>query len=253
MFIKLYPGHLMKKNFIDQAFPLYPNQPFLFHHSIKDTALLTLDEIAKAADEMPIDLLEYTTTTFHPQSLSHGDLVRSVTTSKTWLFLRNLEFIPRYKVFMESLLQNLVNDYHLDEFGRLLKPMSFIFISSPNSITPFHIDPEHNFLFQVSGNKKCMVNNSFVKSIISEKEIQDFYADEVGFSLAFNPDYLMYLDTFNLIPGKGVYIPVTSPHVVFTGDEVSISYSLTFRTLMSEHHRKVYLANRALRLRRNSS
>lgn len=36
--------------------------------------------------------------------------------------------------------------------------------------------------------------------------------------------------------------------MVFNGNEISVSYSLTFRTKMSEHHRRVHLANRALRL-----
>ena len=35
----------------------------------------------------------------------------------------------------------------------------FIFISSPGSVTPFHIDPENNFLLQIRGSKKsgCLV------------------------------------------------------------------------------------------------
>ena len=47
---------------------------------------------------------------------------------------------------------------------------------------------------------------------------------------------------------EGVYIPFTFPHMVFNGNDISISYSLTFRTKMSERHRKVHLVNRALRL-----
>lgn len=238
----------MKIDIFSKNIHLYPEQPFEFHYFIEDTSLLTLDEIAKAAEEMSENLLEYTTTAESPQNLSHAELVYSVVKSKTWLFLRNLEYIPRYKDFMESMISRLIECGG----GRLkdyLNPMSFIFISSPHSVTPFHIDPEHNFLFQISGGtKKVLVNNSFIKQIISETEIEEFYADEVGFCLNFNKNYTSFLDTIDLAPGKGVYIPVTSSHMVLNGDNVSISYSLTFRTKMSERHRKVHLVNRALRL-----
>ena len=30
---------------------------------------------------------------------------------------------------------------------------AFIFISSPNTVTPYHMDPEYNFLLQIRGTK----------------------------------------------------------------------------------------------------
>ena len=33
----------------------------------------------------------------------------------------------------------------------------FIFISSPGSITPFHMDPEYNFLLQIRGEKQISI------------------------------------------------------------------------------------------------
>jgi hypothetical protein len=242
----------MKIDFYSNNFHLYPEQPFEFNHFIDDTSLLTLDEIAKAAEEMPVNLLEYTTTVEIPQNISHGELVRSVVESKKWIFLRNLEYIPRYKIFMKSVINALVKygiqNQVIENLKDYFNPMSFIFISSPHIVTPFHIDPEHNFLFQISGIKKVYVNNSFMQPIISDQEVENFYVDEVGFILKFDPVYLSSLDAIDLTPGKGVYIPVAYPHMVFNGDNVSISYSLTFRTKVSDRHRKVHLVNRALRL-----
>ena len=35
----------------------------------------------------------------------------------------------------------------------MLKPQGFIFVSSPNAVTPYHFDPEHNILLQLRGTK----------------------------------------------------------------------------------------------------
>ena len=35
----------------------------------------------------------------------------------------------------------------------MLTSQGFIFVSSPNSVTPYHFDPEHNILLQIRGSK----------------------------------------------------------------------------------------------------
>ena len=35
----------------------------------------------------------------------------------------------------------------------MLKPQGFIFVSSPDAVTPYHFDPEHNILLQLRGTK----------------------------------------------------------------------------------------------------
>ena len=37
--------------------------------------------------------------------------------------------------------------------GAMLTPQGFIFVSSPDSVTPYHFDPEHNILLQIRGTK----------------------------------------------------------------------------------------------------
>ena len=37
--------------------------------------------------------------------------------------------------------------------GTMYKREAFIFVSSPNAVTPFHMDPEHNILMQLRGTK----------------------------------------------------------------------------------------------------
>ena len=50
-------------------------------------------------------------------------------------------------------------------------------------------------------------------------------------------------------PGDGVHVPVTAPHWVKNGPEVSVSFSITFQTRASERRGIVYRVNHALRQR----
>ena len=42
----------------------------------------------------------------------------------------------------------------------------FIFVSSPGSVTPYHIDPERNFLLQVRGNKTMHMFDGSDRSLL---------------------------------------------------------------------------------------
>lgn len=237
----------MKAQIFSKNFKLYPTQSFKFSYFMQNKSLLMLNELAKAATELPNSLVEYYTLPFKVNKLPCTDIENLLSSTKSWIILRHIECIPRYNLFMEQLLEQLmISDIKIST--QYFQPASFVFISSPNFPTPFHIDPEHNFLFQVMGSKEILVNDASVAPLISSSEIEDFYADEFGYSLNFSPDYLTELTPTKLEAGEGVYIPFTFPHMVFNGNEISVSYSLTFRTKMSEHHRRVHLANRALRL-----
>jgi len=74
------------------------------------------------------------------------------------------------------------------------------------------------------------------------------------FSLAENLGLVKYLPEFErrafiaqLSPGKGVHCPVTAPHWVKNGTEVSISFSVTFRTHSTARIRNVHWINAHLR------
>lgn len=240
----------MNGKIFSQELRSYPIRPFKFRHSIQSSNLLSTSEIIKASGELPTNLIECYTWPFKIQQLANQDIKNLLLEQKTWIIVRHLDLVPRYNFFMKQLL-NEIKLFELSElkiYNIFFDPASFVFLSSPNFVTPFHIDPEHNFLFQITGEKEILVNDASVSPLIKSSEIEDFYADEFGYSLNFSPDYLAGLTSIKLAAGEGVYIPFTFPHMVFNGNDISISYSLTFRTKMSERHRRVHLANRALRI-----
>lgn len=123
---------------------------------------------------------------------------------------------------------------------------AFIFITSPGSVTPYHIDPEHNFLLQVRGGKRVHLYDGRVKSLLTEENLERFYSDR-GRNIPFQPEFDQHSWVNELQPGDGLHFPVTYPHWVQNLDEVSVSFSMTFRTPDLDRRRAIYQIHDRLR------
>ena len=68
----------------------------------------------------------------------------------------NLEQIPPYRRLLDAILDEAVPFLPKRE-GRMGRREAFLFLSAPNSVTPVHFDPEHNFLLQIRGSKEMNI------------------------------------------------------------------------------------------------
>src|SRR5262249_48154572 len=130
--------------------------------------------------------------------------------------------------------------------SEMLMREAFIFVSSPNVVTPYHMDPEYNFLLQICGKKTMHVFNRSDPEILTDLDIERHLSDSSA-QIKFKPGYQAKAMSFDLRPGYGVHVPVTTPHWVQNGPEVSISLSVTFRTPHSERARIIHRVNALLR------
>ena len=126
------------------------------------------------------------------------------------------------------------------------QPQGFIFLTSPGSVTPYHIDPEHNFLLQVRGSKTIRMFDGADPTILSHEELERFYGAKQR-NMTLRDENRDRCWVFNLDPGLGLHFPVTFPHWVQNGDDVSISFSITFRTPDLDRRRAVYSFNHQAR------
>jgi len=125
----------------------------------------------------------------------------------------------------------------------------FLFVSSRAQVTPFHFDPEYNFLLQARGRKTICMWDPSNRFVLPASALDNYYAGIGG-----DPRYLnrnhQYRDEFMAsawqLPveaGQGVHFPLHAPHVVRTESDVSISLSVTFRTRRSQFYSMVHGAN----------
>ena len=109
--------------------------------------------------------------------------------------------------------------------GDLRRPAGFIFVSSPNSVTPAHFDIEHSIPMQVQGERTLSVG-VFETPGDKEREIGRYWSGSHG-RIEVMP---ITRATFGTEPGFGAYIPPLQPHWIENGPSPSVSMTLTFFT-----------------------
>ena len=173
--------------------------------------------------------------------LSPGEVARTIEDNGLWMVLKNIEKHPDYKRLLDDTLDEvapLVDDH---EGGMTLRE-GFVFLSSPNSTTPSHTDPEHNFLMQVRGTKQMTVGR-FPDEDTRQLEIEDHVSGGHR-----NIDWLpVEPKVFEMEPGDAVYVPPHAPHMVKNGPTASVSFSITFRTPELERVQRVSSINARMR------
>jgi hypothetical protein len=177
--------------------------------------------------------------------LSAEETIRRIGECNSWLVLKNVEHDPVYRELLYRCLDQVEGMGHPDA-RRIVQREGFIFVSSPGATTPYHIDPEWNFLLQVRGSKHINVFPTDDREILTEESLERFYSGAHR-NLPFRDEFQSRAEPFELRPGDGVHVPVTAPHWVRNGPEVSVSFSITFQTLASARRGMSYRVNDLMR------
>ncbi|MEL7446377.1 MAG: cupin-like domain-containing protein [Pseudomonadota bacterium] len=214
----------------------YPEIPHKLRHSLGQHPLLELAALAELAELLPAASVEYNRGDLpigvdgKPKSngMTIADTIRKVQEAKSWAVLKNVEQVPAYKALLMDLLGELRGEIE-GKTGALLTPQAFIFISSPNAVTPYHFDPEHNILLQIAGSK-VMTQFPAGNQRFAADEMHESYHLGGPRELTWQDDFLAEGREFRLSPGDAVFVPVMAPHFVRNGPDNSISLSITWRS-----------------------
>ncbi|WP_436278040.1 transcriptional regulator [Parerythrobacter lacustris] len=231
----------------------YPETPHLLRHGLGRNVLLELDSLAVLAGKLPPSSIEYNRGDLpigvdgKPGSngLSIEDTIRHIASSNSWAVLKNIEQVPEYEALLLDLLGELRGEIER-KTGAMLRPQGFIFISSPNAVTPYHFDPEHNILLQLVGSK-AMTQFPAGDSRFAPDEVHETYHSGGARELTWHDSFAQHGREFALGPGDGLFVPVMTPHFVRNGPESSISLSITWRSDWSFAEADARGFNRVLR------
>jgi ribosomal protein L16 Arg81 hydroxylase len=232
----------------------YPNQPFLVRHALSEHALFQTDRILELARTLPPAEIEYNAgdlaVSQDPKQtpangLSPEETIRRIRECRSWMVLKHVERDAAYRELLHSSL-DVAAQAHPALRG-MQQREGFVFLSSPGSVTPFHMDPEHNFLLQIRGLKTVYMWDPADREVLSEETIERFYGDGSHRNMPFDERWQAKALRFDLYPGDGVYFPPTAPHWVQNGPDVSVSFSITFRSEQADRRQRVYWVNHRLR------
>ena len=132
-----------------------PEASFRVSHRLANHPLFQLDRLARLAASLPADRIEFNGPVEPNQDpnltpsngMTPEETVRRVEQAKSWMVLKNVEADPEYKALLDACLDQAAEQTG-GFMGAALDRQAFIFVTSPGNVTPFHSDPEQNFLLQ---------------------------------------------------------------------------------------------------------
>ncbi|MGI8944273.1 MAG: transcriptional regulator [Qipengyuania sp.] len=217
----------------------YPEDPHRLGHLLRDDSRFSLDALAALAERLPKSSIEYNRGDLpigvdgkpDPTGIPIGETIRRVASSNSWAVLKNIEQVTEYRTLILELLGELGAEIE-SKTGEFLTPQGFVFISSPNAVTPYHFDPEHNILLQLVGSK-TMTQFPAGHPHFAPDKVHESYHLGGPRELAWRDEMESGGRSFALQAGDAVYVPVMAPHFVRNGPESSISLSITWRSAWS--------------------
>jgi hypothetical protein len=212
-------------------------EPFLFRHRLSEEPRFELERIRALARRLPGKIsfsgdLDVRNGFRQPggRGKSFEEALDGLEKGQSWIILKKIHRDAEYA----SLLRDCLSEVEALTHRRLeplieSRTMSLI-LSSPGQVTPYHIDADCNFLFQIRGCKTFYVFNGRDRDILPEKEEEDFWAGELN-AAQYREENQAKAWSFAMKPGNGVHVPVIFPHWVKNDDNLSVSLSINFRFL----------------------
>jgi hypothetical protein len=234
----------------------FPGRSVGFTHDLHLDDRLTLPAVADLADRLPRRSV-IADTAAQPLLVPQGgpprgvlerpgDVIRDLQNANAWLTLLMVEDDPGMAEIMNTYLDQLEAGMSAKQRKRvkLRKRVAFVFVSSPNSVTPVHFDIEHSLLMQVSGCKTVSIGR-FESDATRRSEFDRYWNGSHGRIENLQPEVASYTMT----PGRAVYIPPGTPHWVHNGPDISLSVTLTYFTAATVRENRVENFNAKLRRR----
>jgi hypothetical protein len=222
----------------------FDQQPFEFHHSLhtmdifKMPALLKLAErcMEKRQHKSHFETGEPVVDGFFGNKPSDMTLVQAlerIGEGKNWIILKRIHEEPEYRDALQLFISELSELTGADLQGDYHDPILTIFITSPNRITPYHLDGEANFLAQVQGKKLVYLYNANDPLILTQEEKEKYWAGKL-LAPRWNEELAEGHWRYQVEPGIGVFNPATFPHWVKNSDNVSVSVSINFKRVRND-------------------
>jgi hypothetical protein len=238
----------------------YANTAFGFAHNLHTSSLFGLDTLAEFSERLfafggKRDVYNAAAAKEFGAAfsnnggtgLSAGDAIKSIETLNSWVVLKRIEQDPVYREVVEACLDEI--GAVAPELSRpnLMRAEGFIFVTSPNGITPYHIDPQWSFLAQIYGQKTYRIYDVSDPTVIPDAEIDAYYGGET-MAAKYRADKDQKCCVFDMKPGDAVNQPLHAPHSAAIGpDSYSISLSIALITKQVASEADLRVANNFLR------
>lgn len=216
---------------------------FCINHNLVNHPALSLENLAKMLGELPQDKILYSTEleglnvnfdkalNVSKTPLDFNKVIETIKVTNSYIAIKNPEAHPSFKELYSDLHADISKLLKANKTGNTpLDPKLWIFIASPNTVTPFHFDRYSHFIMQIRGSKQLAVFPPRKEEVFSSK-VTDAYVDWSGQLPAWDEELDQYAHKYEFKTGQAVHIPFVSGHYVKNGSEdISISLSFFFQS-----------------------
>ncbi|MEE3716403.1 cupin-like domain-containing protein [Tumidithrix elongata RA019] len=236
----------------------FNDSPFMFSHNLAEHPLFELPRLAQLASTLigkEESLVMCKAGDFpinqkwsdRPHKLEQvAEVIENIETSNSWLLLQSTQLDPEYKALMEQVIAEAETLTEIPLRKEITWLEAFIFIASPHTTTPYHMDSEQNFIFQIHGEKEDNLFDRRDRSVLTESEIERFYIGDRE-CLSYQAENQSKANVYHLTPGMGIYHPVNDPHWVKNGSTYTVSMTVIFYMRSYDLRARVYQVNHFLR------
>lgn len=227
--------------------------PFALRHGLADHPLFTLERLIRLAQSMPRDRIEYNSGKLLPGQkpedipgidMAPAEVIQRIEEANAWMVIKGVELDPDYAAILKAFVDaaQAGAGKKADDYSDL---QGYVFVSSANSTTPFHVDAEENILIQIRGDKFVHIFENGDRALVSEEAL------EISPSKHRNQHYEASFEdraqVFAMKEGDAVHLPYMWPHWVRTGGRYSVSMAMTWKTPDVNRLNKIRLMNGTLR------
>lgn len=234
--------------------------PFTFQHRLMGHPALELANLGRVIPALPPSQVFYSSGRLqksddfdrahvdHRNGLSIEETIENIRTSNSYIMVRSPERDPSFAELHRELVADVAALMRARGVGR--EPIDaklYLFIASPESVTPFHIDRYSTFLMQFQGEKEVVVFPPWNEQVVTARECEAFMAHS-GERPPFRPESEALATRFHFKPGEALHIPFVAGHHVRNGpNEVSVSMSIIFNTEETRSQIRALLFNHRVR------
>lgn len=235
---------------------LLDREAFKFGHKLLGHPALGMDNLARVIPALPKDRVMYSMgrlkngddfeETFKQRPADRGieETIENIRVSDSYVMVAGPEVDPSFAPLYRELIGDVESFMQRRGVGtRAIEPKLYLFIASPDSVTPFHIDRYSTFLLQFRGSKHVSVFPQWDERVVSSAH-RDAYMAYSNTRLPWQEDLEPLGTRYEFRPGEALHIPFVAGHHVRNGsDDVSISMSIIFNTAQSMAWRRAMTFN----------
>jgi hypothetical protein len=233
----------------------YNRRNFLFRHELKDHPLFELPNLIALA-KRPAHVEAYWSNGMVEPTDSWGtdraprltliETIANIGENNSLVILKQVAQDPVYGPVLQGFLASVVALSGEQMRQDVVVGETSILISSPNRLTPYHMDDDCNFLMQAVGNKTLWVYDHNDRTLVSHEEREQYHMGNLN-SIVYQESRKCEATAYELHAGYGVHIPVFAPHWVRNHDNISVALSVNYQLRPMLAEKRIYRMNSLLR------